>query len=141
MHLFSLQVSSAYHHCIDKSTLMCFLNLVSGKQCVVYKCVVEESAENFSAWLNESCETYNHHCFTLVGAASSSLKVKFGLPEASLLTKNHNTCSFGSVCIPERHTSKMNEHANMVRKMSCGSEWFITQGIFAADPVIKLLSD
>ena len=37
--------------------------------------------------------------------------------------------------------SKGNENQNMLRKIDAGAEWFVTQGVFAREPIIKLLRD
>jgi 5,10-methylenetetrahydrofolate reductase len=39
--------------------------------------------------------------------------------------------------LSERHSTKGNESANMVRKIENGSDWFITQGIYSTTPIIK----
>ncbi len=127
---------------MDPSQYASFFPSLSGKQCIVYKCVAEESAEQFDSWLDQAADTYGHHAFTLVGAASS--KIQHGgltLSAAGARTKARGGCAFGSVCIPERHTTKGNENINMVNKMDHGSEWFITQGIFSAGPIVKLLNE
>lgn len=124
---------------------------LSGKQCIVYKAVSGETPKQFDEWLDMSCDKYNHSAFVLVGAASSKPSTSsddsssatpaplLSLTEASRRTLERGGCAFGSVCIPERHTSKENEHTNMLRKSAQGSEWFITQGIFAVGPVISLI--
>lgn len=55
--------------------------------------------------------------------------------------KARGDLDYGCVCIPERHVKKGNEDANMFRKTQMGAEWFITQGVFDAKPMIKLLLD
>jgi hypothetical protein len=127
---------------MDPSLYASFFPGVSGKQCVVYKCVVNESEEEFEGWLNKSITQDGHHAFNLVGAASSNQnKSGISLQEAGELTKKRKDCKFGCVCIAERHTIKGNEHLNLIKKSSFGAEWFITQGIFSAEPIIKLLAD
>ena len=88
----------------------------SGKACVVYKSVVEESIESFDMWLDEATSTYKHRAFNLVGAASS--KTKYTGPtmqEAAQRVKQKGGCSFGCVSIPERHLSKGGEPYNMLQ--------------------------
>jgi 5,10-methylenetetrahydrofolate reductase len=63
------------------------------------------------------------------------------LVEAMNHTKKAHKVSFGCVCIPERHLSKGNEHLNMIKKIENGAEWFITQGVYSAPTVIKLLNE
>jgi hypothetical protein len=132
---------------MDPSLYASFFHAVSGKGCVVYKCVAEETKEQFQEWLRKAVHEYGHHTFNLVGAASSSQMAEgaLSLQEAGVLltqSKEENeNCQFGCVTIPERHTRKGNEHLNLLRKSSFGSNWFITQGIFSAAPLVKLMAD
>ena len=113
----------------------------TGKSCVVYKSVIEESLESFDSWIDTAFNTYGHNTFTLVGAPSSKQEYKGPtLLEAMNHLKGRQETYFGSVCIPERHTTKGNESANMVRKIENGSDWFITQGIYSTTPIIKCYS-
>lgn len=127
---------------MDPALYASFFPIYSGKQCVVYKSVVESSVADFDAWLDTAINTYGHKTFNLVGAASSSaLNPGPSLQEAGERTSLRNDCHFGCVCIAERHASKGNEHQNLMRKASFGSEWFITQGIFNVGPLVKLVND
>ncbi len=128
---------------MDPSLYASFFPAVSGKDCVVYKCVIGENQEQYEQWLSRAVYEHGHRAFNLVGAASSSQLGgdSLTLPQAGEVTAKRGDCKFGCVCIPERHTQKANEHTNMFRKSSFGAQWFITQGIFAAAPLIKLLAD
>jgi hypothetical protein len=126
---------------MDPALYASFFPAVSGKQCVVYKCVVEESKEQYEQWLNKAVHEYGHKAFNLVGAASSAQAKTFSLKEGGEVIQNRNDCKFGCVCIPERHTVKGNEHVNMFSKTQYGASWFITQGIFNVEPLIRLLTD
>jgi hypothetical protein len=46
---------------------------VAGKQCVVYKAVMEQSEDDFSEWLASSTAKHGNVAFNLVGGASSSV--------------------------------------------------------------------
>ena len=114
----------------------------SGKECIVYKCVTEASSSEFDDWLDHAARDLKHHSFTLVGSASSSeTSVSVGLSGAASRTRLRPEIAFGCVCIPERHTIKKNENINMFNKVSLGAQWFITQGIFDADPAIATIND
>ena len=127
---------------MDSSLYASFFPPVSGKQCVVYKCVVEDGVERFDEWLSEACDSHGHSAYTFVGAASSANSIQgLSLQAAGERAKLKGGCAFGCVCIPERHTKKGNEDINMMKKMDFGAEWFITQGIFSAEPLIKLIND
>jgi|Transcript_17947 hypothetical protein len=127
---------------MDASTYGSYFPSLSGKQCVVYKSVVEAGVEDFDRWADMACEKHNHCAFNLVGAPSSK-RVYSGLKldEAGLKMKSRGGNGFGCVCIPERHITKGDEQLNMIRKIEFGAEWFITQGIFSSAPVSKLLNE
>ncbi len=126
---------------MDPALYGSFFPTYSGKQCVIYKSVVENSVEEFDQWLDTAVNTYGHKTFNLVGAASSSAQFTGpSLAEAGSRTSSRNDCHFGCVTIAERHTKKGNEDLNLLRKSSFGAEWFITQGIFAVGPIVQLLN-
>lgn len=131
-----------FRKCMDAAQYASFFPAVSGKQCVVYKSVVEAGVAEFDNWVDEACDKYDLNAFNLVGAPSSKVNYSgLQLHEAGIRMKNRGNCGFGCVCIAERHLSKGNEHLNMLRKANFGAEWFITQGIFSAAPVSKLIND
>jgi hypothetical protein len=131
-----------FRQCMDASQYASFFPAVSGKQCVVYKSVVEAGIAEFDNWVDTACDKYNQNAFNLVGAPSSKINYSgLALHEAGARMKSRTNCGFGCVCIPERHASKGNEHLNMSRKAEFGAEWFITQGVFSAAPVSKLIND
>ena len=89
----------------------------SGKQTVVYKCVVESSLDAFTTWFREATTTFGHNSFVLVGAPTSSRSYAgCTMKDAAAVIKAHPTATFGCVAIAERHTKKNNEHKNMMRK-------------------------
>jgi hypothetical protein len=127
---------------MDAALFASFFFSVSGKRCVVYKPVSEGNTDSFDAWLASSVERHGHTAFTLVGAPSSAvggggLTLLGALGRAA--AQPSSSIGFGCVAIAERHTSKGNEHENMLRKGEAGASWFITQGIFDAAAVIRLL--
>lgn len=127
---------------MDPAQYASYFHEASGKQCIVYKSVVESSIEDFDNWITNSKEEYGHTTFNLVGAPSSTMNYKGpSLVTAGSHVKARGDVDFGCVCIPERHTKKGNEDANMFKKTQMGAEWFITQGVFASAPIIKLIQD
>ena len=115
---------------------------LSGKQCVIYKSVVEDGAATFSDWIDTACGKYKHNAFNLVGSPTSRIQdTGLKLHEAGDIMKARKDCAFGCVAIAERHITKGNENINMLRKMEFGADWFITQGVFASGPISKLLND
>ena len=114
----------------------------TGKHCVVYKSVVEDSLDGFDQWIDEAVVKYGHHCFNLVGAPTSTRQYQGPtLQEAMVHMAKKPQCNFGCVAIPERHTKKGNENHNMVRKVQAGAKWFITQGVYHSKPIIRLIHD
>lgn len=126
---------------MDPSLYGSFFPEVSGKECIIYKCVVEQSPDDFTNWLDSAYNQYGHSTFNLVGAASSSQSCTFNLNNAAEKLNENPKLKFGCVSIAERHMTKGNEHLNMLRKTKMGAKWFITQGIFDSEPIIKLLHD
>ncbi len=127
---------------LDPSWYASLFHELSAKSCVVYKSVVEGSLEGIDEWMNEAILNNKHTAFNLVGAPSSSVKYKGPtISQAMQHVAKRTDCSFGCVAIPERHTTKGNEHMNMLTKTENGAKWFITQGIFDVQAVIKLLHD
>ena len=128
---------------MDAATFASYFYPESGKRCVVYKAVhCEETPEAFDAWVNRAQTTFGHNAFTLVGAPSSSVVMSGGLTLMGALGRvsaRKDGADCGCVAIAERHTKKGNEHENMLRKGEAGANWFITQGIFDAFAVIKLV--
>lgn len=115
---------------------------VAGKQCVVYKAVMEDTEEHFNSWLDISTGEHGNVAFNLVGGASSSVDYAGpSLPRAaSIMKQRAPSADFGCVCIAERH-GKRNEALSMVNKSDWGAEWFISQGVYTPGPMIKLLND
>ena len=115
---------------MDAAQYASYFKPVSGKQCVVYKSIADESCDAFGKWLDNSIDNYKHNAFVFVGAPTSNIKYAGPtLAQAGeIANKRVGSCNFGCVMIPERHTTKGNEHLNMLRKMEAGAEWFVTQG-------------
>jgi hypothetical protein len=90
---------------MDPALYASFFPGFSGKQCVVYKCVVENSMEDFDAWLKSAIETYGHSAFNFVGAASSSVQYASpALQSAGLRSLERGDCKFGCVrCSKDFH--------------------------------------
>lgn len=128
---------------MDAAHFASFFVGLSGKRCVVYKSVSDASPEAFDAWLSHAATAYGHTAFTLVGAPSSKGASAAGLTLLAAFSRarRHSGVGVGAVAIAERHTAKGNEHENMLRKGEAGASWFITQGIFDAAPIIRLVTE
>lgn len=76
---------------MDPALYASFFPTYSGKQCVVYKSVVENSVEEFDAWLDTAINVYGHKTFNFVGAASSTANnTGPTLQEAGMRTQNRD---------------------------------------------------
>ncbi len=107
---------------------------------IVYRCVGKYSEEELTKWMND--ETRQDHHTVFVGAASKSQEVKLRLNEAyALYNAPENPLSLGGVCIPERHTTKENEHLRMIRKQELGCKYFISQAVYNVEAAKNFLSD
>jgi hypothetical protein len=124
-----------FRKCMDAAQYASFFPAASGKQCIVYKSVVETKCDDFEKWLDSACLDYLHNTYNLVGCTGLDLN------EVGKMMKSRDNVSFGCVCSPERHTLNQNESTYMVMKSEFGADWFTTQGIFSAAPISKLLND
>ena len=107
---------------------------------IVYRCVGKYSEEELTKWMND--ETRQDHHTVFVGAASKSQEVKLRLKEAyALYNEPENPLSLGGVCIPERHTTKENEHLRMIKKQELGCKYFISQAVYNVEAAKNFLSD
>lgn len=138
----SLERPFPFKQCMNSAQYASFFPAVSGKQCVVYKSVVEDDVKQFDEWMDVACNKYHHSAYNLVGAPSSEVQYKgLKLHAAGLRLQKRKNSSFGCVCIPDRQTSNGDEILNMLKKAEFGADWFTTQGIFSAAPVSKLLNE
>eukprot|EP00217_Crustomastix_stigmatica_P013392 CAMPEP_0183792132 /NCGR_PEP_ID=MMETSP0803_2-20130417/2344_1 /TAXON_ID=195967 /ORGANISM="Crustomastix stigmata, Strain CCMP3273" /LENGTH=385 /DNA_ID=CAMNT_0026036475 /DNA_START=55 /DNA_END=1212 /DNA_ORIENTATION=- len=118
------------------------LSKASGKETVVYKCVVEHSTGAFDDWLDAAVNKHGVKAFNLVGGAASSATYSGPtIDDASKSLRKVRGAAWGGVTIAERHTKKGNEHENLQRKVDAGAEWFISQAIYDDKPTIQLIKD
>lgn len=138
----SLERPFPFRKTMDPAQYASYFPAVSGKQCIIYKSVVESSMDQLDEWIDSAINKYGHEAFNLVGAPSSAVKYTGpNMEQAAQRLKEKGGARFGCVCIPERQTAKGNEHLNMMRKTKFGADWFITQGIFHSAPLINLIHE
>ena len=125
----------------DPSWYAKLLSEQSQKPCCVYKCVVEADLQTFDGWLDRAVGADGHTALNIVGGASSSRKYTGPSMEDASVRVKRVGARFGAVMIAERHTKKGNEHLNMVRKQHMGAEWFVSQAIYDAAPIVRLVTD
>ena len=107
---------------------------------IIYRAVGKYSTNEFSDWLEETKKSQVHSVF--VGAASHDQKNALTIRDAYALKKefNENLC-LGGIAIPERHTSKHNEHIRVAKKAQSGCEYFITQCVYDVEASKIFLTD
>ena len=109
---------------MDSAQFASYFQPLSGKECIVYKCAMESTPADFDGWL-QCAHDLGHRALNLVGAPSS--RAAGGgltlLSAAARVRARADGMRFGCVAIPERHTSKGNEHENMGNKAAAGAEW------------------
>ena len=137
-----------YRKLMEPSRYARHLAHASHKECVVYKAVTcMPSERHFEVWLDQLVHQDRHTAITVVGAPSTSAPKATGpsTKEAALiaarLAGRGGQLRFGAVCIAERHASKGVEHVIMGKKVAWGAEWFITQGIYDAAPMVSVIRD
>eukprot|EP00658_Telonema_sp_P-2_P033679 TRINITY_DN24669_c0_g1_i1.p1 TRINITY_DN24669_c0_g1~~TRINITY_DN24669_c0_g1_i1.p1 ORF type:complete len:409 (+),score=88.33 TRINITY_DN24669_c0_g1_i1:74-1300(+) len=114
---------------------------LAGKSAVVYKAVNEPDDQSFDGWLDHAMDMHGHRTLNLVGSASSRDVQGIGIQGAAARVSERPGLAWGAVTIAERHTTKGNEHLNMLRKTGLGAKWFISQAVYDADATIQLLND
>ena len=126
----------------DPADYASVLKDVSGKDCLVYKCVAESDPGGFDQWLENAVEKQGICAYNLVGGASSANQYSGPtIPDVAAKLNKKPQCAHGGVTIAERHVKKGNEHETLVKKSELGMQWFISQAIFDAEATIKLLKD
>lgn len=117
------------------------LKAASGKDSVVYKCVVEHSEGAFEDWVTTAKNVHGVETFNLVGGATSTVQYSGPtMSDAAKVLQKHNL-SFGGVTIAERHTKKGNEHSTIASKVEMGAQWFISQAIYEPQAMINTINE
>ena len=107
---------------------------------IVYRAVGKYAPEDLRAWL--SVQDPARLMTVLVGAASSSAKVRTSLAVAQALWREVNpTLSAGGVAIPERHSRRADEHLRLLAKQDAGCRFFVTQVVYDINAAKNLVSD
>lgn len=94
---------------------------------VVYRCVGNYSASDFSAWLKAGDDELT----VFVGTVAGGQQVKLTLEEAYHLRNDLNPdMLLGAVTIPERHRKQGNEDSRVGFKMGKGCGFFVSQAVY-----------
>lgn len=137
-----------FRRVMDSSDYAALLSRSSGKECLVYKCIADDS---FESWVNRCSNENGHSAINLVGRASSQGTYSGpSMSQAMDHLRQNNQLDFGCVCIAERHTMEAaqkrgkdypTEHLNMLRKQESGCGWFVSQAIYDVENTIRLIRD
>jgi hypothetical protein len=107
---------------------------------IVYRAVGKYAPEDLRSWL--STQDPGRLMTVLVGAASSSAKVRTSLAEAQALRREVSPAlSSGGVAIPERHSRRDDEHLRLLAKQQSGCRFFVTQVVYDINAAKNLVSD
>jgi len=107
---------------------------------VVYRCVGKYSEIELESWLHR--QDPGRVCAVFVGAASREMEVRTTLPQAQALWRRCKPeVLLGGIAIPERHTSRADEHDRLVAKADRGCSFFVTQVVYDAQAARNLVSD
>src|SRR5499427_10407506 len=111
---------------------------------VLYKCVGQQSAPDFLAWV-DALEAGGRDACVLVGAPTSAGAQGAGALRLSaaydLLRARGAPPCLGGVAIAERHVRKLDEDERLLGKHAAGCRFFISQTVFDASATKSLLSD
>jgi hypothetical protein len=110
---------------------------------ITYKCVVSETEESWPGWLDEASDRYGVRYLSLVGLASSKQRHScIPLARASEIAAAHDAgFVLGGVAIAERHGEGRSESRRLIEKARRGCRYFISQGVYHAEPSVQMLTD
>lgn len=107
---------------------------------IVYRCVGKYTKEEMISWIDGTERKDEFSVF--VGAASKTQQIQMKLRDAYGLYKEHpGNLILGGVCIPERHTTKGNEHLRVLKKKTQGCSFFVSQAVYNTEAALNFLSD
>lgn len=107
---------------------------------IIYRSVGKYSPEKLTEFLTQS--PADDYLTVFVGAASADQKVSMTMSEAYTLKRDCGSqLLLGGVTIPERHTSKGDEHLRVFNKIKAGCSFFVSQGVYDVNASKNFLSD
>lgn len=107
---------------------------------VVYRAVGKYSESDLREWLEaqDSDDTLT----VFVGASSRHKQPATSLARAQeLWAQTRPDLQLGGVAIPERHTSRGQEHLRLIAKQEAGCSFFVTQVVYDVNAAKNLVSD
>lgn len=118
------------------------LHLATGRECVVYKCIGAMDEEAWRAWLREAGERHGVRLVTPVGRPSAAGgPFPLSVTEALRIAVQEAGMVGGGVAIAERHARTGREALRMAQKTEAGCAFFVTQTIYDAAAMVRLLAD
>lgn len=107
---------------------------------IIYRAVGKYTPDELAEFLNQASPKETLTVF--VGASSRSQPVTLTLPKAyRLKMETGSDLLLGGVTIPERHTSKGDEHLRVFEKIAQGCRFFVSQGVYDINASKNLLSE
>jgi hypothetical protein len=128
---------------IDPRAYSCRLATLTRKPTVTYKCVTDLTEARWTSWLTETRRDYGINHLSLVGRPSSrDVLSTMPLLQAVQLAAAHPAhFTLGGVAIAERHGTGRSESLRMLKKVTAGCSFFISQAVYDARMTIRLLTD
>ncbi len=115
---------------------------LTGLEAIAYKSISELNTKDLNVWLERASQTFDQHCISLVGNASSKNKSAMGLRDAIAQTSGHRANFLvGGVVIAERHNRIPSEADRVWGKTEAGCEFFVSQAVYAPETTIAFLKD
>ena len=106
---------------------------------IVYRAVGKYREDELATWLQAAPDNV---LTVFVGSSSSDAEVRTTLPRALELHREvRPSLPLGGVTIPERHSSRGDEHERLLRKQHGGAGFFISQIVYDIGAAKNLASD
>ncbi|MFY0408806.1 methylenetetrahydrofolate reductase [Solicola sp. PLA-1-18] len=125
---------------IDPATFLAQHLTDWGTPVVVYRAVGKYDETELDAWLG--AQDADRALTVFVGASSGRRQSATSLVRAQQLwAQARPDLRLGGVAIPERHTSRGDEHLRLVAKQEAGCSFFVTQVVYDVNAAKNLVSD
>ncbi len=106
---------------------------------IVYRCVGKYEPHELQAWMSEAP---GEVLTVFVGSSTSDTPMRTTLPEAlDMRSRVRPGLPLGAVAIPERHSSRGDEHLRLIDKQRSGAGFFVSQVVYDLTAAKNLASD
>ncbi len=107
---------------------------------IIYRAVGKYSENELIQFMNHASQIGDLSVF--VGASAQDQAVTMSIKQAyDLRRQNAPELLLGGVTIPERHTTKGDEHTRVFNKLNNGCSFFVSQGVYDVNASKNFLSD